>query len=246
MEKNRRIIGEISYFKSKMKIINDSFLLNKYLTSAPYTNYFRENIHAYTQILEYEAGEVIIRQDTPPSSLYLMVAGRCCVRVLLANGKSIILRTLKAPCLIGEMELIQDVSSFTVQALEKSRMLAISLRECKSNLLGDTYFLRRLCSDLILKERVEAFTLLHSFAYPLENRLARFILDNRQEKYFYVKKVLIAESLGVSYRHVGKVMNDFINEKYLSKEGLVYTITNEEALTALAQELDVAELIDFN
>lgn len=93
---------------------------------------------------------------------------------------------------------------------------------------------------------MEAFTLLHSFAYPLENRLARFILDNRQEKYFYVKKVLIAESLGVSYRHVGKVMNDFINEKYLSKEGLVYTITNEEALTALAQELDVAELIDFN
>lgn len=245
MEKNRRIIGEISYFTSKMKIIIDSFLLNKYLTSVPYTNYFRENLHTYTQILEYEPGEIVVQQDTPPTSLYLMVTGRCCVRVLLANGKSIILRTLKAPCLIGEMELIQDVSSFTVQTLEKSRMLAISLRECKPYLLGDAYFLRRLCSDLILKERVEAFTLLHSFAYPLENRLARFILDNRQEKHFYIKKVLIAESLGVSYRHVGKVMNDFINKNYLSKKGLVYTITDEDALTALARELDVAELIDF-
>lgn len=30
------------------------------------------------------------------------------------------------------------------------------------------------------------------------------------------------------------------------KKGLVYTITNEEALTALARELDVAELTHFN
>ena len=202
MGKNGGEIGEISYFIEKMKLIEDSYLLNNYLTSAPYTDYFRENLHAYTQILEYEPGEVIVRQDAPPSSLYLMLTGRCCVRVLLANGKSVILRTLKAPCLIGEMELIREVSSFTVQTLEKCRMLAVPLRECKSYLLKDAYFLRRLCSDLILKERVEAFTLLHSFAYPLENRLARFILDNRQEKYFCIKKVLIAESLEIGRAHV--------------------------------------------
>lgn len=228
-----------------MKIIENPVLLNHYLTAEPYTSYFHENLHACTQVFEYEAGEYILKQDTLPSHLFLMVFGRCCVRVLLANGKSVILQTLKAPCLIGEMELIQGVSSFTVQALAKSRMLALPLNQCKTYLLGDAYFLRRLCSDLILKERVEAFTLLHSFAYPLENRLAKFILDNRQENHFYIRKVLIAESLGVSYRHIGKVMGDFVARDYLSKQKFVYTIRDEKALTALAQELMADNLMDF-
>lgn len=218
-----------------MKIIQNPALLERYLTSAPYTDYFRNTLHAHTQLLEYSAGEYILRQDTPPSHLHLMVFGRCCVRVLLANGKTVILQTLKAPCLIGEMELIRDVSSFTVQALELSRMLALPLSQCKSCLLEDSYFLRRLCSDLICKERSEALTLIHSFAYPLENRLARFILDNRQGNRFYIKKVTIAESLGVSYRHVETVMGEFVKKNYLSKQKLVYTILDKEALTGLAQ-----------
>lgn len=229
----------------KMKIVKNSELLERYLNAAPYTYYFGKALHPYTQIHEYEAGESILKQDTPPCYLYLMSFGRCCVRVLLANGKSVILRTLTAPCLIGEMELIREVSSFTVQSLEKSRLLAVPLEQCRSYLLENAYFLRRLCSDLILKERVEAFNLLHSFAYPLENRLAKFILDNRQENQFYIKKVLVAESLGVSYRHVGKVMNDFVNNKYLSKQRLIYTITNEEALVKLARELEIEDLIGF-
>lgn len=156
---------------------------------------------------------------------------------------SVILQTLHGPCLIGEMELVRKVASFTVQALEICRMLSIPLRYCRNYLLQDTYFLRKLCFDLIGKERTEALSLITAFSYPLENRMAKFILDNRQGDYFYIKKVHVAESLGVSYRHAGKIIHDFIEKGYLSKEKMVYTITDENALKYLAKELKAADIV---
>lgn len=222
-----------------MKEIKDSLLLNEYVSCEPYTEYFSDYIRSYAKIVEFEAGEYVFLQDERPKCLYLMLQGRCSVRMHLANGKCIILHTMDAPCLIGEMELIREVPSFTVQTLEKCRMLSMSLRECRTYLLNDARFLKRLCYDLIGKERMNAASLIHAFGYPLENRLAKFILDNRQGNQFLIKKVHIAESLGVSYRHMGKVMRDFVNEGYLLKNKLVYTILNEKALIALAKELEL-------
>lgn len=226
-----------------MRIVNNEVLRKQYLTSSPFTDYFRGNVADYVQIIEYEAGEEIMQQTTEPTYLHLMVQGRCSVRVLLANGKSVILQTLHGPCLIGEMELVRKVASFTVQALEICRMLSIPLRYCRNYLLQDAYFLRKLCFDLIGKERTEALSLITAFGYPLENRMAKFILDNRQGDYFYIKKVHVAESLGVSYRHAGKIMHDFIEKGYLSKEKMVYTITDENALMYLAKELKAADIV---
>lgn len=240
----RREIGEISYF-IVMRIIKNPSLLHHYLTSPPYTDYFRNDLRAYTRILEYDPGEYVLRQSVPPDHLYLMLHGRCCTRASLTNGKSMILQTLKAPCLIGEMELLQDISPLTVQVLEKSRMLAIPLERCRPILLQDPGFLRRVCSELIIKERANSLSLIHTFCYPLENRLAKFILDNRQENRFYIKKTHIAESLGASYRHVQTVMGSFVRKGYLTKEKLVYTLADESALSALARELDAFDAADL-
>lgn len=136
-----------------MKLIHDPSLLEQYLSGPPYTDYFEDGFRPYTQVMDYAAGESVLQQGVPSRYLFLMLRGRCCVRVALANGKTMILQTLKAPCLIGEMELLQEVSAFTVQALEKSRMLALPLIPCGAVLSRNVHFLRRICSDLILKER---------------------------------------------------------------------------------------------
>lgn len=221
-----------------MKTIENPSLLRQYLESPPYLHYFQKTFWPGTRIVEYSAGEYVFRQSAPPDQLYLMLKGRCCVRFLLSNGRSVIFQSLRAPCLVGEIELFQDTAPLLVQALERTRVLAIPLSQCREDLLQDPHFLRQVCADLIVKERNETLSLLHTFGYPLENRLAKFILDNRQENRFYIRKVLIAESLGASYRHVETVMSAFVGKGYLSKEKLVYTITDEPALTALARELE--------
>ena len=220
-----------------MKIIHDQALLQKLITSQPYTSYFGKQYHAETRILEYQAGETIVHQEQPSAYLHLMISGRCSVSTDLSNGKTVILHALTAPALIGEMEILRDVSAYHVCALEKCRMLSIPVASCKALLVNDVFFLRAVCSDIIGKERREALKLIHSFSYPLEIRLAQFILDNRQGNLFLIKKVHIAESLGVSYRHIESVMNRFVVRGILSKSGLVYTIVDKKALEDLAIQL---------
>ena len=222
-----------------MREINNPQLFHEYISDKPFTEYFQKNIAVYAKLVEFEENEYVFVQDEIPEFLYLMVHGRCRVQTLLPNGKGIILHTMKAPCLIGEMELIREVPTFTVQTLESCRMLSIPFKQCKEYLLEDAFFLRKLCFELIGKERMNAAALIHAFGYPLENRLAKFILENRQEDKFIVRKVDVAESLGVSYRHVGKVMKDFVDKKYLMKEKFIYTIINENALMDLAKELEL-------
>ena len=87
------------------------------------------------------------------------------------------------------------------------------------------------------KERSNSKKLMHAGGFPLENRLADFILRNSNGRIFTIKKVEIAETLGVSYRHLEKVMSDFVNTGYLKKERLVYHIEKRDALLKLAEKL---------
>lgn len=221
-----------------MKEIHDPPLLQRYLSAPAYLHYFQDARWPGTHLVEYAAGEYVLRQTAPPDHLFLMLTGRCYIRFFLSNGRSVVLQSLKAPCLVGEVELFQDTTPRLVQALETSRMLAIPLSQCRSALLQTPHFLRQVCTDLIVKERRDSLSLLHTFGYPLENRLAKFILDFCQGDRFYIRKTLIAESLGASYRHVETVMDSFVRRGFLSKEKLVYTITDEAALSALVQELE--------
>ena len=221
-----------------MKQIKNPTLLRRYLSSPPYVHYFQTARWEGAHIVDYSAGEYVLRQTAPPDHLCLMLTGRCYVRFFLSNGRSVILQSLRAPCLIGEVELFQNTAPLLVQALERTWILAIPLSRCREDLLRDPHFLRQVCSDLILKERSNSLSLIHTFGYPLENRLAKFILDNRQENRFYIRKTLVAESLGASYRHVGAVFSSFVQKGWLTKEKLVYTIADEPALAALTRELE--------
>ena len=62
------------------------------------------------------------------------------------------------------------------------------------------------------KEGNNARRLIYSSGFPLDIRLADFILNNSEGKIFRIKKVEIAEILGASYRHIETLMADFVNK----------------------------------
>ncbi len=60
----------------------------------------------------------------------------------------------------------------------------------------------------------------------------------REGDRYLVRKVEAADSLGVSYRHLGQILLSFTQAGYLKKEGRSYTIANEAALQALAGQTE--------
>jgi CRP-like cAMP-binding protein len=109
----------------------------------------------------------------------------------------------------------------------------------RSELLEDAPFLLRLCETLADKERENAIRLSQVSGFPLAHRLAGFLLSNQQNGRVALKKTVIAESLGVSYRHLEKVMGDFVREGILDKNGRIYEIRGRERLEELAASLRI-------
>ena len=224
--------------KNMEKIFNKK-IISKYLNNKSYRNYFSSEFDEYVYLIKYKQNERIINQGDEVTTLYFLIEGKCRVFAINKEGKVLVINTIVAPALIGEIELIGEDVSFFVETIEKSNLLALPYENCKEKLLKDNNFLYHLCESLIEKEREHALNLTQVTSFPLENRLAKFLNDNAYNNKITLKKTIIAESLGVSYRHLEKVMNDFVLEGILKKERLVYTIVNKKALLDKAAVLDI-------
>lgn len=76
-----------------------------------------------------------------------------------------------------------------------------------------------------------------SLAFPLENRLADFILQTAYKGVYKEKHVTVCDYLGVSYRHLLHVLTQFCQKGYLQKEGRGYQIKQYDSLYELAEAL---------
>lgn len=225
-----------------MELIQNEKLRRRYLESSFYRQFFRESLDGSARLLRAESGEIIIRQAETAGNLYVLMDGRCSVSQLLPNGRTVILHTEAAPCLLGEIELLQQQdASMTVKALRDCSLISLPLNETRGQLINDNSFLRNLCIYITGKEARNSRMLFETFAYPLENRMAKFILDNLEGDEFRVRKVYAADSLGVSYRQTENVMRKFVDGKILRKQGLVYTVLDWKRLQALCRDMKISD-----
>ena len=221
-----------------MEILENRRFYKTVFSSEEFRNYFADIRDIEGRLLYYETGEEL--RSPGRDFLYYLYQGRCKVSTVSANGKTHIVNTLKGPCLVGEIEFITRGEAYKVSALEGSYVIGIDLLKYRDKLLHDSRFLRALCRELAMKEKNSSIRMINSFAYPLKNRLAEFIIDYSENGVFRIKKTVTAESLGVSYRHLEKVMDEFIKARYLNKKGLQYRICDSRALEDLARELEMA------
>lgn len=223
-----------------MQTIRNTAQLATALSAPAYREWFGDRFRENAQLVEAQAGEVFIRREEEAQALYLLLSGRISIHALLPNGKRRILRTDRAPALLGEMELLERTPfAMSVQALESCRLIRLPFACCREELILDPVFLRKLAILLGNKERTGIDRLFAAVGYPLPVRLAHFILETREGDRYLVRKVEAADSLGVSYRHLSQVLSDFVQAGYLTKQGRVYILADEGALRALADQKDI-------
>ena len=222
-----------------MEKIYDKEMMKEYLNDKSYRNWFSALSDDHVCLIETNPLEKLIGQGDEADTLYYLVKGRCRVSSTDQEGKTFILNIINAPNLVGEIELISEDASFSVETIDSCILIALPYVYYRDLLLKDSTFLLRLCELLTEKEREHALKLAQVSSYPLANRLAEFILENSFNNRISLKKTIIAQSLGVSYRHLEKVMKDFVEEGILKKERSVYTIIDKGALIDKAAVLDL-------
>ena len=194
---------------------------------------------ALLQPCVFHAGEYLYTEGEATDMLYLMLEGSCKVFKLLENGKSLLLCLYDDVQVLGEFELFSDpVAKSNVQALRETYCYALPLEKYRAQLLADNLFLqfalRQTCAKVHRNNNNTARNLL----YPLEQRLAAYILKTQDGGRFFANYTMLAEYLGCSLRHLLRTLHTFCTRGLLQKAARGYLLSNTAGLQALAKELE--------
>jgi CRP/FNR family transcriptional regulator, putaive post-exponential-phase nitrogen-starvation regulator len=209
-----------------------------YLENNSIGHLFSFPIEEFIEVHEYKRDEWIIVEGMRPAYLYYVIEGKAKIYVTHQNGKVSLINFIKEKEFFGEMELLnQDYYTKGIQASTKTICFAFPFHRCGAMILEDVVFLRELALLLSRKSTQIAKKYTQSLSFPLENRLADFILQTADGEIYKEKHVTVCDFLGVSYRHLLFVLAQFCEKGYLEKEGRHYRILQNDELYALSKPL---------
>ncbi|MDZ5606543.1 transcriptional regulator YeiL [Bacillus pseudomycoides] len=222
-----------------MKIEKNPDKIYSYVQRFNFQTFFSFNIFPYIEVHSFQKKETICNEGEEFPYLYYLISGKAKIYMSHQNGKVSLINFVKAPSIIGELGLI-GVESVTkgIEAMEPCVCLALPLKDCHHLLLQDTHFLQQLCKFIGKKTITRTEQYAKSYNYPLENRLAAFILLTEQNNFYLEKHTEASEYLNISYRHLLYVLKQFCHRNLLKKEGRIYLIQDKKKLQKLAEELD--------
>jgi CRP-like cAMP-binding protein len=216
--------------------INNKEVMEGYLLKFNINDIFTEDMRPFMELMLFKKGEYICRDSEKLKYLFFFVDGKAKVYSILSNGKALLLTFYEGFKVLGDLEMINSEPATTnVQVIEDTYCIGISVEKVKSHLLNDARFLRYICNSLGEKLNRCSKNSSINLLYPLENRLASYILAT--EDSFDESLTEISELLGTSYRHLLRTLNSMCKKGLIKKRDTGYKIMDRKALIKLASDL---------
>ncbi|WP_125153589.1 cyclic nucleotide-binding domain-containing protein [Clostridium rectalis] len=228
-----------------MKKVHDKNKLLYYIKKYDMKNIFQQDMTSYMELHLFDKNEYICKDRELLNYFYFLVSGKTKVYNLLKNGKSILLRFYRPLNVIGDIEFVSNShTSSNIQAVEKTLCIAIPINTLTKYALKDTVFLTYIIKSLGDKLEKNSRASSINLLYPLENRLASYILatsskdsNSNIEGISTYKLTEMADLLGSSYRHLLRTINKLCKEQIIEKCDHCINILDIDKLTILAGDL---------
>jgi CRP-like cAMP-binding protein len=185
----------------------------------------------------YESGEFLFRQGFPTDGLRFITSGLCKSSILATNGVEVLVALLGPGECLGDLEYFLGTTAVcSVVALERSQVLGFpsaALARLK-RAQGDLDFILGRSLAFRLAENAERFQ--RNFSYSLEYNVLVAVLSRLGAEARPVRKSELLEYLGVSSRHLNRVLAGLSAEGLVAMEdGAVVVVDVEAARRVLAQ-----------
>lgn len=224
--------------------IQNSKEIEEYIKRYEMENLFTDNMKEQMNLYLFNKNEYICREEEQLEYMYFLVKGKAKVSKNLENGKSLLISFYKPLTIIGDVEFIRNNhTDCSVQAIEDTYCIGISFQVVGKVLMKDCKFLLNICEYLSNKLTSNSNNSSINLLYPLENRLASYIVafintDEHNNKFTFKESYSeISELLGTSYRHLNRTLNKFCLNEILIKSKDGYIIKDLEKLMSLAGDL---------
>ena len=230
-----------------MKRIYDQIQLDNYVKTFNIENFFGVDMKKYMELHIFDKGSHLVKNNEPIDYLYFFVEGKVKVYTILKNGKSLLFRLYKPLVIIGDVEFIDYyTANSNIEAINECLCIGISMSNIRNYAVNDPTFLKCMCTSLGKKFISSSIASSINILYPLENRLASYLLaitpENSQHSNLDGGIITdnfseMADLLGTSYRHLIRTINKLCNENIIRKEKKSITILDIDALERMAGDL---------
>lgn len=189
----------------------------------------------------YPKGSVILFQDDPGDSLFVVRLGRVKVVLIGEDGREVILGVLEPGAHFGELALIDDQPrSAHVIAMEDAQLLVLRREDFRRRVEANPSVAWALLTELSRRlrradEKIGGLVLL-----DVPGRIARLLLDMAAEGGgVTIDKLLthqtIAQMIGASRETVSRAMKEFQEAGLITVDKRRISIGNKDALDKRAQ-----------
>ena len=187
------------------------------------------------QKVAFQKNDYICTQGKAITELTYILSGKVKIVRSLFNGKEHILEMLNQPQIFGDVELMTNQpAGSSVIALEEVQAVQLPLNN-KEELLKDPVFLYQIGHNLAMALHKQGITASTNASYSVKERLATHMLSIEEEGVFQLSPSILAASFGTSYRHVQRVIKQFIDQGIIEKEAFkTYRILQRQTLEKLA------------
>ena len=188
-------------------------------------------------VRSYTFGEKVVSEDISDGYLFLVLEGKAKVSLSSPGGEHLILCFYISEGLMGEVEFFSQtpVGSTTVTALDGFRCIAIPTDCNKEYLNHNLAFTHIAAAELSDKLMRSSMNVVERTLYSSEVRLCRYILSTSVNHHFRDIMTDVACSVGVSYRHLYRMMQTLCDNGILKKTDSGYQILDFEELTRRCQ-----------
>ncbi len=206
-----------------MKRHRDRKAIEKIVKQHGLDAWFSKDMVAHMECFTYERGEHVFHGGDPLTHFYFFVKGSAKVYTLMENGKSYSLRIYRPLEVLGDAELSGPrIAECYVQVIEPVTCIGVPLDVIDQETMDDPVFLKKIIGSLADKLNQNSQTSSINLLYPLENRLASYLMAIRHPD--DVARIVdtyadLATLLGTSYRHLSRTLTAFENEGLIRKRG---------------------------
>jgi len=226
--------------------VNDLKKVDKYILKYEINEIFTEDMRPFMELFLFRRNEFICRESEKINYFFFFVEGKAKIYTTLSNGKSLLLSFCQGFNVLGDLEIIElEKASSSVQVLEDTYCIGISFEDMRAYSINDAKFLRFICNSLGQKLNRCSKNSSINLLYPLENRLASYILATSENMDDSGKRILefnenlteISELLATSYRHLLRTLNVLCLKGAIKKRDNYFEVIDEKTLKKLAADL---------
>ncbi|WP_028828561.1 cyclic nucleotide-binding domain-containing protein [Proteocatella sphenisci] len=224
-----------------MRIINDDIMKDTHIKKYQIDDIFTLDIRSEMKLILYKKGEMLCTEGENLDYMLFLTQGRAKSYISLQNGKNLLICFYENFEVMGDIEILgTELTSGSIEAVEDTYCIGIPMNVVNPGLMDDSRFLRFICKSLGGKLHRSSHNSSINLLYPLESRLAGYILktsEQREKVYFEVNLSETAQLLSTSYRHLLRTLESFCEARYLKKVGGAYEVVDEESLRKMSAEV---------